>query len=165
MERRIELAKALVEVLEARNMTVAAAESCTGGLVTAALTSVSGASAVLEYSAVTYANRIKESVLGVSHETLAAYGAVSGQCAGEMAQGIRKAADADLGIAVTGIAGPTGGTLQKPVGTVYIAAATAEGCIGERLDLLALCGNDREAIRNESVCRVLMLALRALGEA
>ena len=163
MDRRIKLAKALVEALSERKMTVAAAESCTGGLVTAALTSVSGASAVLEYSAVTYANRIKESVLGVSHETLVQYGAVSEPCAKEMAQGIRKAANADLGIAVTGIAGPTGGTPEKPVGTVYIAAATEENTFVERLQLLELCGNDREAIRNESVCRVLELALRALG--
>lgn len=163
MDRRIKLAKALVEALSERKMTVAAAESCTGGLVTAALTSVSGASAVLEYSAVTYANRIKESVLGVSHETLVQYGAVSEPCAKEMAQGIRKAANADLGIAVTGIAGPTGGTPEKPVGTVYIAAATEENTFAQRLQLLELCGNDREAIRNESVCRVLELALRALG--
>ena len=163
MDRRIKLAKALVEALSERKMTVAAAESCTGGLVTAALTSVSGASAVLEYSAVTYANRIKESVLGVSHETLVQYGAVSEPCAKEMARGIRKAANADLGIAVTGIAGPTGGTPEKPVGTVYIAAATEENTFVERLQLLELCGNDREAIRNESVCRVLELALHALG--
>ena len=155
MDRRIKLAKALVEALSERKMTVAAAESCTGGLVTAALTSVSGASAVLEYSAVTYANRIKESVLGVSHETLVQYGAVSEPCAKEMARGIRKAANADLGIAVTGIAGPTGGTPEKPVGTVYIAAATKEKTAAERLQLLELCGNDREAIRNESVCRLL----------
>lgn len=163
MDRRIKLAKALVEALSERKMTVAAAESCTGGLVTAALTSVSGASAVLEYSAVTYANRIKESVLGVSHETLVQYGAVSEPCAKEMARGIRKAANADLGIAVTGIAGPTGGTPEKPVGTVYIAAATEENTFVERLQLSELCGNDREAIRGESVCRVLELALRALG--
>ena len=163
MDRRIKLAKALVEALSERKMTVAAAESCTGGLVTAALTSVSGASAVLEYSAVTYANRIKESVLGVSHETLVQYGAVSEPCAKEMARGIRKAANADLGIAVTGIAGPTGGTPEKPVGTVYIAAATEENTFAQRLQLLEFCGNDREAIRGESVCRVLELALHALG--
>lgn len=104
------LAKTLVEKLTQRGMTVAAAESCTGGMVTAAITSVSGASAVLEYSAVTYANRIKEQMVGVKHETLEAYGAVSAQTACEMAKGIAAAADADMGLAVTGIAGPTGGT-------------------------------------------------------
>lgn len=156
-------AVALVNALAVRKMTVAAAESCTGGMVTAAITSVSGASAVLEYSAVTYANRIKECVLGVSHETLAAYGAVSEQTACEMAQGIREAADADLGLAVTGIAGPTGGTAEKPVGTVYIAAATEKECRVERLQLLEECGNDREAIRTASVGNVLRLALDILG--
>lgn len=156
-------AEKLVKALTERGYTVAAAESCTGGMVTAAITSVSGASAVLEYSAVTYANRIKEQVLGVSHATLAAYGAVSEQTAREMAQGIRKAAEADLGIAVTGIAGPTGGTEEKPVGTVYIAAANAEECFVKRLQLLEACGNDREAIRTASVCCVLQLALELLG--
>lgn len=154
-----EYAEALVRALTARHMTVAAAESCTGGLVTAAITSVSGASAVLEYSAVTYANRIKEQVLGVKAETLAACGAVSRQTACEMAEGIRRAAKSDMGLAVTGIAGPTGGTAEKPVGTVYIAVSAGEVCKWERLDLLEECGADRERIRSASVCRVLRLAL------
>lgn len=156
------LAKTLVEKLTQRGMTVAAAESCTGGMVTAAITSVSGASAVLEYSAVTYANRIKEQVLGVRRETLEAYGAVSAQTACEMAKGIAAAADADMGLAVTGIAGPTGGTPEKPVGTVYIAVFQSDKCECERLNLLDECGEDRRAIREESVRRVLSLALKTL---
>lgn len=157
------LAKTLVEKLTQRGMTVAAAESCTGGMVTAAITSVSGASAVLEYSAVTYANRIKEQVLGVRRETLEAYGAVSAQTACEMAKGIAAAADADMGLAVTGIAGPTGGTPEKPVGTVYIAVFQSDKCECERLNLLDECGEDRRAIREESVRRVLSLALKTLA--
>lgn len=156
------LAKTLVEKLTQRGMTVAAAESCTGGMVTAAITSVSGASAVLEYSAVTYANRIKEQMVGVKHETLEAYGAVSAQTACEMAKGIAAAADADMGLAVTGIAGPTGGTPEKPVGTVYIAVFQSDKCECERLNLLDECGEDRRAIREESVRRVLSLALKTL---
>lgn len=157
------LAKTLVEKLTQRGMTVAAAESCTGGMVTAAITSVSGASAVLEYSAVTYANRIKEQMVGVKHETLEAYGAVSAQTACEMAKGIAAAADADMGLAVTGIAGPTGGTPEKPVGTVYIAVFQSDKCECERLNLLDECGEDRRAIREESVRRVLSLALKTLA--
>lgn len=156
------LAETLVKTLAQRGMKIAAAESCTGGMVTAAITSVSGASAVLEYSAVTYANRIKEQMLGVKHETLSAYGAVSAQTACEMAKGIAAAAGADMGLAVTGIAGPTGGTPEKPVGTVYIAVSQNGVCECERLSLLEECGEDREAIREESVRRVLFLALKAL---
>lgn len=157
------LAEALVKTLAQRGMTIAAAESCTGGMVTAAITSVSGASAVLEYSAVTYANRIKEQMLGVRHETLSVYGAVSAQTACEMAKGIAAAADADMGLAVTGIAGPTGGTPEKPVGTVYIAVFQNGKCECERLNLLDECGEDRGAIRAESVRRVLSLTLKALA--
>jgi len=157
------LAKTLVEKLAQRGMTVAAAESCTGGMVTAAITSISGASAVLEYSAVTYANRIKEQMVGVKHETLEAYGAVSAQTACEMAKGIADAADADMGLAVTGIAGPSGGTPEKPVGTVYIAVYRNGACECERLNLLGECGENREAIRTASVCRVLSLAIRQLA--
>ena len=157
------LAETLVKALARRGMTVAAAESCTGGMVTAAITSVSGASAVLEYSAVTYANRIKEQMVGVKHETLEAYGAVSAQTACEMAKGIAAAADADMGLAVTGIAGPTGGTPEKPVGTVYIAVFQSDKCECERLNLLDECGEDRRAIREASVRRVLSLALKTLA--
>ena len=156
------LAETLVKALAQRGMTVAAAESCTGGMVTAAITSVSGASAVLEYSAVTYANRIKEQMLGVRRETLSAYGAVSAQTACEMEKGISAAADADMGLAITGIAGPTGGTPEKPVGTVYIAVFQNGKCECERLNLLDECGEDRGAIREASVRRVLSLALKTL---
>lgn len=111
---------AVRELLQA-GKTLATAESCTGGLLAKRITDISGASQVFEMGAVTYANRIKEQVLGVSHQTLEDHGAVSEETAREMAQGIRRAAGSDLGIGITGIAGPGGGTKEKPVGLVYIA--------------------------------------------
>lgn len=115
------LEETVVHAAMRRHMTLATAESCTGGLLSERLTAVPGSSEVFEMGAVTYANRIKEQVLGVSAHTLQTYGAVSVQTACQMAQGIRRAAGSDLGIGITGIAGPGGGTDEKPVGLVYIA--------------------------------------------
>lgn len=120
------LEETVVRKLLARGMTIATAESCTGGLLAKRITDVAGASDVFEMGAVTYANRIKEQVLGVSAKTLEQYGAVSPETAREMAEGIRKAAGSDIGIGITGIAGPGGGSAEKPVGLVYIAMSTAE---------------------------------------
>lgn len=120
------LEETVVRKLLARGMTIATAESCTGGLLAKRITDVAGASDVFEMGAVTYANRIKEQVLGVSAKTLEQYGAVSPETAREMAEGIRKAAGSDIGIGITGIAGPGGGSTEKPVGLVYIAMSTAE---------------------------------------
>ena len=110
------LEELVVRELEKAGKTLATAESCTGGLLAKRITDVSGASQVFEMGAVTYANRIKEKVLGVSHETLEAHGAVSEETAREMARGIRRAADSDLGVGITGIAGPGGGTPGKACG-------------------------------------------------
>ena len=120
------LEELVVRELEKAGKTLATAESCTGGLLAKRITDVSGASQVFEMGAVTYANRIKEKVLGVSHQTLEAHGAVSEETAREMARGIRRAADSDLGVGITGIAGPGGGTPEKPVGLVYIALCDGE---------------------------------------
>lgn len=120
------LEETVVRKLLSRGMTIATAESCTGGLLAKRITDVAGASDVFEMGAVTYANRIKEQVLGVSAQTLEQYGAVSPETAREMAEGIRKAAGSDIGIGITGIAGPGGGSAEKPVGLVYIAMSTAE---------------------------------------
>lgn len=120
------LEETVVRKLLSRGMTIATAESCTGGLLAKRITDVAGASDVFEMGAVTYANRIKEQVLGVSAQTLEQYGAVSPETAREMAEGIRKAAGSDIGIGITGIAGPGGGSTEKPVGLVYIAMSTAE---------------------------------------
>ena len=99
---------------------MATAESCTGGFVSKRLTEVPGSSAVFECGVCSYANRIKEQVLGVRHETLEQFGAVSVQTAQEMAKGVRKLSGADIGVSTTGIAGPDGGTDEKPVGLVYV---------------------------------------------
>lgn len=117
------LEEALVKELAARGMRIASAESCTGGYVSKRITNVSGSSEVLDGSIVTYANRIKEKFVGVSHETLEKFGAVSEQTAIEMARGVRKLFDADIGISTTGVAGPTGGTPEKPVGRVYVGVS------------------------------------------
>ncbi|MCS7074188.1 MAG: nicotinamide-nucleotide amidohydrolase family protein, partial [Bacteroidia bacterium] len=123
-EETTTLEQTLVHLLERNRMTIAFAESCTGGACTARLVQVSGASSVLEGSIVCYSNRIKEQELGVSAQTLASEGAVSQATAEQMAIGIRNKMNASIGVAITGIAGPEGGTPEKPVGTVWIAVAT-----------------------------------------
>lgn len=117
------LETAVVEKLKAAGKTVACAESCTGGLLAKRMTDISGASAVFENSFITYSNEKKTNLLGVPPKTLQKYGAVSEQTACAMAIGARKAGRADYGVGITGIAGPTGGTAEKPVGLVYIAVA------------------------------------------
>lgn len=116
----------VAERLLAQQKTIALAESCTGGLVSSCLTDVSGASQYLKGSVVSYSNEVKEKQLGVSHDTLIRYGAVSEPTARQMAEGVRKLIGVDLGIGITGIAGPSGGTDEKPVGTVYIAVSDAQ---------------------------------------
>jgi nicotinamide-nucleotide amidase len=113
------------KLLTQNHMTVATAESCTGGLLSHTLTGVSGSSAYFMGGIIAYDNRIKMDFLGVRIETLRKHGAVSRETAREMALGIRKAFDVDIGLSTTGIAGPTGGTPQKPVGLVWIGLSTA----------------------------------------
>ena len=110
-----------INLLKKYNLTVSTAESCTGGLVASAITEISGSSAFFGMGVVTYANEAKMKLLGVKSDTLTAYGAVSEQTAKEMAEGILSLSDSDVSISVTGIAGPTGGTPEKPVGTVFSA--------------------------------------------
>ena len=117
----------LGNLLKERQQTIATAESCTGGRLAAALNAQSGSSAYYMGSVVAYDNRIKEQVLGVAHNTLVEYGAVSEQTVREMAEGVRALMNTDYAIATSGIAGPTGGTKDKPVGTVWIAWATPTG--------------------------------------
>ena len=117
----------LGNLLRERQQTIATAESCTGGRLAAALNAQSGSSAYYMGSVVAYGNRIKEQVLGVAHDTLVEYGAVSEQTVREMAEGVRTLMNTDYAIATSGIAGPTGGTKDKPVGTVWIAWATPTG--------------------------------------
>ncbi|MEZ4268023.1 MAG: CinA family nicotinamide mononucleotide deamidase-related protein [Myxococcota bacterium] len=152
------LAGAVVAALAARGATIALAESCTGGLATTMLTEVAGASQVLIESAVTYSNEAKTRRLGVSEALLAEHGAVSEACAQAMAEGIRETAGSTLGVAITGIAGPGGGTADKPVGTVHLALATAEGTTHRLLNLPF----ERERNRIVSAYAALDLARRAL---
>lgn len=147
--------KTVVEMLAARNETVSVAESLTGGMLASRLVDVPGASAVLGESYVTYANEAKERLLGVSGETLRAHGAVSEQCAREMAEGCRRASGADWALATTGIAGPDGGTPEKPVGTVYIACAGRQGVVVKALKLRG----DRTRVRSMT-CLYAMDLLR-----
>ena len=116
----MDIFKELVQVLIEKNMTIASAESCTGGLFASHIVDVPDASKVLNASVVTYSNDAKEKYARVSHETLDKFGAVSEQVAGEMAEGIAKETGANVGISFSGVAGPTGGTPEKPVGTVCV---------------------------------------------
>ncbi len=118
-----ELAARVIHENRAAGRTVALAESCTGGLVSAALTEIPGSSAVLDRSFITYSNESKNEALGVSNDIIDTFGAVSIACAWAMAQGALKKSQADVAVAVSGIAGPDGGTRQKPVGTVVFARA------------------------------------------
>ena len=143
--------------LTARGLTVATAESCTGGLVAAKLVNYPGISAALGEAHVTYANEAKIKYCGVKEETLDAYGAVSEQTAREMAQGLRERSGADIAVSTTGIAGPSGGTKDKPVGLVYVGCADAHGV---RVERLMLTGS-RERIRNLAALRALDMIRRA----
>lgn len=120
-------ARRVIEANRAAGRTVALAESCTGGLVTAALTEIAGSSDVLEASFITYSNESKMTLLGVSQDVLETFGAVSIAVAWAMARGALERTDADVAVAITGIAGPDGGTEKKPVGTVVFACATKGG--------------------------------------
>jgi nicotinamide-nucleotide amidase len=116
-----------VNILRSKGMTVACAESCTGGLVAKRFTDIAGCSDVFMGGCVTYSNESKVKLLGVDAETLEKYGAVSEQVALQMARGVRMRLGTNVGISTTGIAGPGGGTPEKPVGTVWIAISTANG--------------------------------------
>lgn len=122
----IDLASQVGEALTENHLTIATAESCTGGLMGHLLTSISGSSGYYLGGVIAYSNEVKEAFLGVRHETLLAYGAVSEQTAKEMAAGARERIGSDIGISTTGIAGPTGGTPEKPVGLVYIGFSTKD---------------------------------------
>ena len=129
--RNEEIVLKLVE----NNITISTAESCTGGSLGKIITSISGVSSIYGYGFITYANEAKEKILGVKHETLESYGAVSPETALEMAIGAKKVSGSDIAVSVTGIAGPGGGTPEKPVGLVYIAIADKDGAEYRKLNL------------------------------
>lgn len=130
-------------------LRVATAESCTGGLISERITRVSGSSAVFECGVCSYANSIKEKVLGVHGETLAVLGAVSAETAIQMAEGVKKLSGADIAVSTTGIAGPTGGTAEKPVGLVYVGVCAGTKAYAIKLMLGGSSNivNSREYIR------------------
>ncbi len=149
-------AELLVDLLRDRHLTLATAESCTGGLVATRVTDVPGSSDVFLGSIVAYANDVKRERLGVPEEVLAAHGAVSAETAAAMATGARAALGADVAIAVTGVAGPGGGTAEKPVGLVFLHAVGPSGELARRLDF----PGDRETIRLRAAVAALHLVRR-----
>ena len=154
------LEEKIVFELQKRKQTVTTAESCTGGLLAGRILNVSGASAVYNEGHITYSNEAKERLLGVSHETLETYGAVSKETAAEMARGAALVANANVGLSTTGIAGPTGGTPEKPVGLVYV------GCYYDGEVAVEECRftGDREQNRNAAVTAALELLWKSLSK-
>ncbi|MCL2068989.1 MAG: CinA family nicotinamide mononucleotide deamidase-related protein, partial [Oscillospiraceae bacterium] len=154
------LQNALVRELAANGMTISTAESCTGGQVSARITSVPGSSAVFGCGMCTYSNEAKVKLLGVKPETLDSYGAVSPETAAEMAEGVMRAAGSDIGLAVTGIAGPDGGTEEKPVGLVWLGIAGKAGTRTAELRLSRRYGGERAFIQLLASSNALYQALR-----
>ena len=141
------LEEQIVGLLQEKKVTLATAESCTGGMLASRIIDVPGVSEVFKAGFVTYANEAKQNLIGVKEDTLAQFGAVSEQTAREMVLGAIKAAKADMAVATTGIAGPGGGTKEKPVGLVYIACGSADDIVVER----CLFNGSRKEIRQASV--------------
>lgn len=156
------LSRSLLDLCRMRKLTIATAESCTGGLVAGALTDIPGSSDVIDRGFVTYSNEAKIEMLGVDAATLAAHGAVSRETAAEMARGAISRSGADLAVAVTGIAGPSGGSAEKPVGLVHLAAAGRSGNLLLREMRYGDIG--RDAVRLATVTTALNL-LREIAQA
>jgi nicotinamide-nucleotide amidase len=154
-DRLREVASRVLDLFRARGLKLATAESCTGGLVAAALTAIAGSSDVVDRGFVTYSNEAKQAMLGVPAATLKRYGAVSVQTAAAMAAGALKNSPADVSVAITGIAGPSGGTKRKPVGLVHFAAATRDGGRIARSRRYGKIG--RRRVRERSVTEALEL--------
>ena len=152
------VAEKLVALLKARGLTCATAESCTGGGVGSAITAVAGSSAVFAGGVISYSNEVKRDVLGVSADILQNVGAVSSETAAQMAEGARRLLKTDLAVSLTGIAGPDGGSDEKPVGLVWFGLATAGGVRTEK----AIFRGDRARVREQAVIHALgMLTVAA----
>lgn len=158
-----DLAALLVDELIRKKKKVASAESCTGGMISMLITSISGASGVFDCGVCSYANVIKHNLLSVKEETLSTYGAVSEKTAMEMARGVRLLSKSDIGISTTGIAGPLGGSKYKPVGLVYVGVSTEMGLVAHKLTLHDVC-KDRESIRRLASSAALYYALRSVSD-
>jgi len=142
-----QLATELGQLLLRKNLSITTAESCTGGGISYAITAISGSSAYLDRSFITYSNKAKQQMLGVKSATLLQFGAVSEETVVEMARGAAAASGSDVAIAVSGIAGPTGGSPQKPVGTVCFGFAVA----GHVVSTTLVFSGDREQVRQQSI--------------
>jgi len=157
----IESAEELLQICKERQLTITTAESCTGGLLAAVLTEVPGSSKVFERGIVTYSNEAKQQMLGVTPATIDVYGAVSTECAEEMAKGALAHASVDLAVSITGIAGPTGAVPGKPIGLVYFCAASRSGRVIAHDRKYGDIG--RIKVRDQSVLQALDM-LRELAE-
>ena len=153
------LAPQVVRQFTEKGLTLGTAESLTAGLIAATVADVSGASAVLMGGVVSYDPRVKHEVLGVSQEVIGTVGVVSEACALQMADGARKLLKVDVALSATGVAGPTGGTAENPVGTVWLGVSTAEGTIARRFQF----DGDRQSVRRQTVETALRLALDVLA--
>lgn len=145
----------LVKICTERGVKVSTAESCTGGLISAAVTSVSGSSAVIELGVCSYSNKIKNEVLGVSGETLERFSEYSRECAEEMAAGAMRLSGADFAVSTTGVAGPSGGTPEHPVGEVFIGICSRNSHAAKRF----LFTGDRETVRAMAVLEALKMLI------
>lgn len=157
------LARVLAGVLKDKGMTLAVAESCTGGLLSSLITDVPGSSDYFSGGVVAYSNEVKRTLLGVSEETLKKYGAVSRPAAIEMSEGVRKRLKSSASVAITGIAGPGGAAPRKPVGTVFIAVTTGRGRCKKTLALKFLFKGTRREIKKKSALYALSTLLEAIG--
>lgn len=157
----LDAANALLEICKTKKLTLATAESCTGGLVAATISEIAGSSLVLDRGFVTYSNAAKQQMLGVTPATIDVYGAVSGECAEEMAKGALAHASVDLAISITGIAGPAGAAPGKPIGLVFFCAASRSGRVIAQDRKYGDIG--RANVRHQSVLQALAM-LQELAE-
>lgn len=155
------LVRRVIDMLRSRSMTIGTAESCTAGMISSKIADIPGSSDVLAGGIVSYSNIVKEKVLGVNSETLETVGAVSEKCASEMAQGARRIIGCDIAISVTGIAGPGGGSSEKPVGTVCFGISDANGTVTDTMYFGA--GSDRGRVRRMTVSAALMKIAKRLN--
>lgn len=159
----------VVKLLVQKGLSISTAESCTGGMLSQMITSVSGASEVFEMGIVSYSNRVKTMLLDVSQDVLESFGAVSEQTAKAMAVGVMEKSGSDIGVGITGIAGPTGGTPTKPVGTIFVSVVRKVGddlrvCV-ENLKLYEKCENlDRDLARKLTVLNALEMVKKILDD-
>ena len=160
---QFEILTMIVSELKKRGMKIASVESCTAGIISKIITDAPGSSEVFDLGITTYSNEMKTRMVGVPEKILSMHGAVSPETARAMADGIRRVSGADIGVATTGIAGPGGGTPEKPVGLVYTAISTANGTDVTRL-MIDKPGADRDYIRNTAAETVLLGVLTLLKD-